>query len=87
MLLFITGCSKINQDDVIKKFTKKISTCDSYFLSGELELRNNDEVYNYDVEVSFEKKSFYKVSLKNKSNDATQIILKNQEGVYILTPF
>ena len=86
MLLLVSGCSKVNQDDIIKKFTKKVTTSDSYFLSGDLELRNNDEVYNYEVEVSFEKKSFYKVSLKNKANDSTQIILKNEEGVYILTP-
>ena len=86
MLILVSGCSKISQDDIMKKFIKKVNNADSYYLSGELELRNNDEVYNYDVEVSFEKKSFYKVSLKNKSNDATQIILKNEEGVYILTP-
>lgn len=86
MVLLVSGCSKVNKESVVKKFTKKVNTADSYFLSGDLELRNNDEIYNYTVEVSYEKKSFYKVSLKNKSNNATQIILKNEDGVYILTP-
>lgn len=86
MILILTGCSKNSNDDVIKRFTKKIDNNDSYYLEGDLELRNNDEVYNYEVEVSYEKDALYKVSLKNKSNDSTQIILKNKDGVYILTP-
>lgn len=85
-MLLVTGCSKVSKENIVKDFTKKVTTADSYFLTGDLELRNNDEIYNYEVEVSYEKKSFYKVSLKNKSNNATQIILKNEDGVYILTP-
>lgn len=84
-LVLLTGCGK-NNSNVVNKFTKKIKNLDSYYLSGDLELRNNDEVYNYDVEVSYENKKYYKVSLKNKANDSTQIILKNDDGVFILTP-
>lgn len=86
LLVFLTGCGKMSDKDVVNKFYKKINNLDSYFLKGDLELKNNDEVYNYEVEVSYENKSFYKVSLKNKSNDSLQIILKNKDGVYILTP-
>ena len=87
MLLFVvTGCSKNNNSDVKNKILKGLNNLDSYYLEGDLELRNNDEVYNYDVNVSFEKKSNFKVSLTNKSNDSTQVILKNKDGVYILTP-
>ena len=32
---------------------------------------------NYDVDVSYKKKDYYKVILKNTSNDHTQVILKN----------
>lgn len=83
--LFVTGCSN-SSDNVVDKFTKKIKNLDSYYLEGDLELRNNDEVYNYEVNVSYENNKYYKVSLKNKSNDSTQIILKNDDGVFILTP-
>ena len=86
LLFIITGCSKDTSVNIIKKFSNKVNSCNSYYLSGDLELRNNDEVYNYEVEVSYEKDSKYKVLLKNKANKATQIILKNSDGVYILTP-
>ena len=42
--------------------------------------------YNYDVLVSYKKKDYFRVSLKNKTNNHEQIILKNDNGVYVLTP-
>ena len=85
VLVLVTGCRN-NNSNIVNKFNKKIKNLDSYYLCGNLELRNNDEVYNYDVEVSYENKKYYKVSLKNKANDSTQVILKNDDGVFILTP-
>ena len=84
--LFICGCSKMSKNDYIRKFAKKVKNADSYLLSGVLELRNQDDIYKYKVEVCYEKKTNYKVSLTNESNYSTQIILKNEDGVYILTP-
>ena len=86
ILFLLTGCSKNNKDAIMNKFINKINNCDAYFMKADLEIRNNDDVYNYFVEVSYEKKSNYKVSLTNKSNNSTQIIVKNNDGVYILTP-
>lgn len=83
-ILFITGCGKYSEDDIIKGISKK--TKDSYRLVGELSINNNDDVYNYDVDVSYKKDKYYKVSLTNVSNDHTQVILKNDDGVYVLTP-
>ena len=86
LLLFVTGCGKKNGKDILKEFSKKINSLDSYYVEGKMEIVNNEDVYKYDVEVSFKGKDFYKVSLKNESNTHEQIILKNEEGVYVLTP-
>ena len=43
---------------------------------------NNEDKYNYTVDVTFKKGNYYKVSLTNKENNHEQIILKNDEGVY-----
>lgn len=84
--LFITGCFGNNKDDVLKDISKKYDNLNSYELTGDLEIVNNDDVYNYDVKVIFQKKDKYYVSLKNRSNNHEQIILKNEDGVYVLTP-
>lgn len=83
-MLFITGCGKYNEKDIVKEISKKIKN--SYLLTGELSISNNDDVYNYEVEVSYKKDHYYKVSLTNMANNHTQVILKNDDGVYILTP-
>ena len=86
MLLVTTGCGKNTESTVINDLEKKINKASAYKISGDLEIVNNDEVYNYDIEVSYKKDNNYKVILINKANDHTQIILKNADGVYVLTP-
>ena len=84
--LILTGCGKKDDREVLKEFTDKINNSDSYFLTGEMELINNEDVYNYDISVSYKKDDFYKIELTNTVNDHKQVILRNQEGVYIITP-
>ena len=84
--LLLTGCGNYNQNSIIKDLSKKISKGDGYQLAGKLSVNHNDEVYNYDVSVSYQKDDNYKVSLTNESNNHTQIILKNSDGVFVLTP-
>ncbi len=83
---FLTGCGKYDQNDVVKDLTKKLDGLKGYQFEGNLEIVNNDDTYDYDVKVSFKKKDMYKVSLTNKANNHEQIILKNNDGVYVLTP-
>ena len=83
-LFCVTGCGKLSEEDILKKIDNKIKN--SYKLSGSLSILNNDDVYNYDVEVSYKADNYYKVSLTNEANGHTQVILKNNDGVYILTP-
>jgi len=53
MLCLVTGCGKYNEKDVVKEFEKKISN--AYKLNGDLTVSNGDEIYNYQVEVSYKK--------------------------------
>ena len=82
--IFLTACS--NSDNVLDKFYKKVENLNSYYVKGELEIVNSEESYLYDVEVSYAKDDLFKVSLKNQTNNHEQIILKNEEGVFVLTP-
>ena len=82
----LVGCGKYSEQDIIKDLNKKTDNTNAYKLNGNLEIVNNDEVYKYNVEVSYKKADYYKVSLTNTNNNHTQIILKNKDAVYILTP-
>ena len=82
--LLITGCSSTK--NIKKNFVNRVDGANSYKLNGTLSINNNDDVYNYSVEVGYKKDDYYKVALKNKANNHVQIILKNDDGVYVLTP-
>lgn len=86
MFIFIlTGCGSESESSVLKAFEKKINNSNSYHLTGVLEMVRNENSYLYDVDVAFEKEDKFRVSLTNQSNDHNQIILKNSDGVYVLT--
>ena len=86
VILLLTGCGKYNDKSLIKDVSKKINNSKSYHLIGTLDIFRNEEKYSYDVDSSYKKEDLFKVNLKNKSNEHEQIILKNKEGVYVITP-
>lgn len=81
--LLIVGCGRASKDDVVKHITDSVNNSKAYYLEGEMDIINNDDVYSYDVNVSYKKDDYYRVSLTNKSNNHEQIILKNDDGVYV----
>ena len=84
-LLFV-GCFKNNKNNVVENLKQKLSDLSSYQFSGLLSISNNEDTYNYDVEVSYKENDNYRVSIINKSNGHEQIILKNNDEVYVITP-
>ena len=87
LIIFLaTGCFHKGNEDIINNLSKKIEGTEAYYIKGELEIINNEDSYLYDVEVSYKKEDNFKVNLINKTNNHEQIILKNSEGVYLLTP-
>lgn len=86
MMILLTGCTTLNEDKVKENFIKETANLKNYYIEGEMSLTNNDDTYKYDVEVSYKKDDNYKVVLTNKSNNYKQIILKNSEGVYVISP-
>ena len=86
MFLFLCGCGKSSEENIVKKFQQKIEKNDSYILKSNMSIISNEDTFNYNVEASKSKDGYYKVSLINKTNDHEQVILKNSEGVYVVTP-
>lgn len=84
-LIFLTGCSKYTEKSLVKDLNNKINKISGYHIDGDMTIYSGDNKYEYKVQSSYES-SNYRVSLMNKSNNHEQIILKNSEGVYVLTP-
>lgn len=86
LLLLTCGCGKVDVGKVKSDFEDKVNKSKSYLLSGTMEIMNNDDTFVYTVEASFLKDDYYKVRLVNQTNNHEQVILKNTDGVYVVTP-
>ena len=61
----------------------------SYYMEANMEFVNGEDVRQFFVEVSYEKeenKDLFRVSLLDKGLNQEQILIRNLDGVYVLTP-
>lgn len=86
ILLMTTGCGKIDSADVVKEFTDTVNNSKSYVLKGTMEIYSDEDTFTYSVEANYLKDNFYKVLLVNQTNNHEQVILRNADGVYVITP-
>ncbi len=84
-IFLLAGCGIKNSDDVLAKLQKKLENAKSYYVEGVMEIMNNEDTYTYDVKVSYQKEDYYKIELVNNLNNHEQVILRNDDGVYVDT--
>ena len=84
-IFILTGCQKYDENSIKNDLNKEVKSFKGYHMLGDMEIYNGDNTYKYSVEVS-RNKDKYRVNLINKNNNHEQIILKNDDGVYVLTP-
>jgi outer membrane lipoprotein-sorting protein len=88
--LVLAGCGKKDAGGVVKDLNKIISKLESsegsYQGAGRMILQSGQQPLEYAVEVWYQNPYYYRISLKNQEKDITQIVLRNDEGVFVLTP-
>ena len=86
ILLTISGCGKgSNSANVIDNFVKNNDKRDSYLVKATMDIISNEDTFTYNV-VAARSKDLYRVNLTNTINNHEQVILKNADGVYVVTP-
>ncbi|MFD1427092.1 outer membrane lipoprotein-sorting protein [Kroppenstedtia sanguinis] len=82
----LSGCGEKSPDQIVKDLSKMTDKMEGYKSHGQMVIHSGTAPQKYDVEVWYKKPHFYRVSLKNTKKDVTQILLRNDEGVFVLTP-
>lgn len=82
----LAACGTKSQEDVTKDLTSKLESLKSYKAEAKMTLQTGSEPQSYDIEIWHKNPEFYRVALKNTEKDQSQMILKNKEGVFVLTP-
>ncbi|WP_077324386.1 LolA family protein [Virgibacillus siamensis] len=86
-VLLLAACGEKSQEEVLDKLESKLEEMNGYKAKAEMKMNTGQEGQTYKIDVWHKKKDFYRVALKNAKDDkGSQIILKNEEGVFVLSP-
>ncbi|MFX3625672.1 MAG: outer membrane lipoprotein carrier protein LolA [Ectobacillus sp.] len=82
----LAGCIQKSKEDVVADLNAKVEKMTGYQAAAKLSIKTGTEPQVYDVDIWHNKPNYYRVNLKNAKKDQSQIILRNDEGVFVLTP-
>jgi len=87
-LIIIAGCGGKSQEKVTKKIEGALGDIDGYKVEAKMTMKTGQEERSYDIDIWYkkDKQEFYRVTLESEEEDGGQVILKNEEGVFVLTP-
>ncbi|WP_243292530.1 outer membrane lipoprotein carrier protein LolA [Bacillus sp. FJAT-47783] len=89
LLLFIgvlAACGGKSQEDITNSLNKKVEDLKGYKADAKMTIQTGEEPQVYEVAIWHKKPDYYRVALKNASKEQSQIILRNDDGVFVLTP-
>jgi len=84
--LVLSACGTKDAESVVKDLDKFLNSMEGYTGTGTMTLHNGQQPQVYQVEVAYQKPESYRIKLTNVEKDITQIVLRNDEGVFVLTP-
>ncbi|MBC5636982.1 outer membrane lipoprotein carrier protein LolA [Ornithinibacillus sp. BX22] len=87
IVLVLAACGEQSQEDVVKKLGSNVADLAGYKANVEMKMNTGQEEQLFKIDVWHKKEDFYRVALSNNQQDkGSQIILKNKDGVFVLTP-
>lgn len=84
--IVLAGCGKKDVGSVVEDIDHVVSNMKSYQADGSMLLHTGQQPLEYDVEVWYQNPHYYRIALTNVKQDITQIVLRNDDGVFVLTP-
>lgn len=85
-VVLLTACTSKDASDVIKTFNDDVNNSNSYSIYAKMKIMSDEEEFDYNLDIKYLKDDYYKVILTNTNNNHEQIILRNEDGVYVITP-
>ena len=86
MILLLSACGAASQEKVLKKASEKWTDTNGYELNAKMEIKAGGEPRSYDVNVWHTKPDFYRVEVVEEGKDVSQMIVRNADGVFVVTP-
>lgn len=84
--MILMGCGKKDAGSIVKDLDGVLNGLTSYQGAGAMTLHTGEQPLVYELEVWYQAPHYYRIALTNAKKDVTQIVLKNDDGVFVLTP-
>lgn len=86
-IFLLSACGEQSQEDVVEKLESNLESMDGYKAKAEMTMNTGQEDQKYNIDIWHKKKDLYRVALNNEQDkEGSQIILKNEDGVFVLSP-
>lgn len=85
-LVILAACGSDSPEKVVKKVEKAWGNYEGYTLFANMEMQASNQSKQYDIEVWHTKPDLYRVEVTEAESEARQIIVKNDDGVFIVAP-
>ncbi|WP_090399180.1 LolA family protein [Natribacillus halophilus] len=88
-VVLLAACGEKSQEEVIEELDETLQTMDGYQTEATMTMQTGQEPRQYDVDIAHmqnEENRYYRVELQNEDEEQNQMILRNDEGVFLLTP-
>lgn len=86
VVIALAACGSPSKEDVMKKLSGKWNDSKGYELDATMEIKTGAEPRLYDVEVWHTKPDFYRVHVSQEGKKDSQMIVRNEDGVFVVTP-
>lgn len=86
LFIVLGACGQKDAADIIRDLEKKLESMESYQTTGTMIINTGEQPLEYDLEVWYKDPHFYRIALTNQQKDVTQVVLRNDDGVFVLTP-
>ena len=86
VMALLAACGSPSKEDVMKKLSGKWNEAKGYELQATMEIKTGTDPRTYDVTVWHTKPEFYKVNVTQGGTEDSQMIVRNDEGVFVITP-
>lgn len=86
LVLILSACGETTKEEATSDLLDKVDSVEGYKATAKMVFETGEEPQEYDVEVWYSKPHFYRVHLKHSEEKQSQMIIRNDEGVFVLTP-
>jgi outer membrane lipoprotein-sorting protein len=84
--LALVGCGKKDQETVMKDLSNFKEDLKSYESKATMTVSANNSQQKYYIETWYLAPNYYRIALGNDPKDITQVIVKNDDGIFVVSP-